>query len=727
MELDQVFVDLDSVRWAEVEHAYGEAEDLPGILRSLAGDEDQAREALDELWSSVLHQGTVYTATAEAVPFLARIAAAGVRTAEMLVLLGGIAESDDEFELPVPGACRAAVREQLPLILPLIGAGEAEVRRAAVWAAGRTGAAGALPALRRRWGHRPETPGVRAELLAALTHVDPAGTTGIAAAAMAPGEPPEVRLIAVMAQLDARVPWSAAHHDTMVELLPAAPRVAGRFSMRRSEPLHYAVDALLWRDTDEDRTAAHRLLEAALRLPDPEARGEALWVAEHACTISRSAPARLAPAVLALLADPSFTPDAALLPLLDELGPHALPAAPALARLAAQGGDFADRLLGALARIAPEQLIPLLARDPADRDRALAALTRLPGRPGTAVPVPYAPELLNAIRIRLTEIVHTEEADPSEIVRLAALPAAWGHRAAAALPELTAAFHRFPAQVARVLAEVCPPESREDIARALRGAAGSGEPAARFAAAGALHTLTGEPDPLVRVVQDVLRDRVDTEPEMLTAAGELGPRGMVLVPALRAALTPPGTWRSNPVMETDTAAALALWRLTGDAEEPVRVLAGVLAEAAEGRYRDGPIAGAVRAAARIGPAARPLAPALESLLDRPDHAPAAILALRDIGRALDPSRAAGLLLLSAECQADPITALEALRGLGPGVLTREHLGRLAVLAESDLRVVTRPLLGPPGGISPDERLRARAREVLDSEGAGEAAAPAGAP
>ncbi|MYS67227.1 hypothetical protein GTW66_25415 [Streptomyces sp. SID5473] len=91
MELDRLFVDLDSVRWADVEHAYGGAEDVPGLLRALAGGADQASEALDELWGTIVHQETVFAASAAAVPFLARLAAAGVRPAELLALLGTLA------------------------------------------------------------------------------------------------------------------------------------------------------------------------------------------------------------------------------------------------------------------------------------------------------------------------------------------------------------------------------------------------------------------------------------------------------------------------------------------------------------------------------------------------------------------------------------------------------------------------------------------------------------
>ncbi|MEU0056170.1 hypothetical protein [Streptomyces sp. NPDC006334] len=65
---------------------------MPGLLRALAGpDAGAADEALSELYDALLHQGTVYAAGVETAPFLAGLAAAGHRTADVLLLLGGMA------------------------------------------------------------------------------------------------------------------------------------------------------------------------------------------------------------------------------------------------------------------------------------------------------------------------------------------------------------------------------------------------------------------------------------------------------------------------------------------------------------------------------------------------------------------------------------------------------------------------------------------------------------
>ncbi|MFF4733372.1 hypothetical protein ACFY3M_50900 [Streptomyces mirabilis] len=147
MELVHPLDGLDSRPWSSCSHAYGSAEDLPDLLRALADcDAGATGEALSELYGSVLHQGTVYAASAEVAPFLARVAVAGRQVADVLMLLGGMAESEDEHGV-APGTVRAAVAGQLPLLLPLLDAAEPEVRRTAVWAVSHTKSRSAITAV----------------------------------------------------------------------------------------------------------------------------------------------------------------------------------------------------------------------------------------------------------------------------------------------------------------------------------------------------------------------------------------------------------------------------------------------------------------------------------------------------------------------------------------------------------------------------------------------------
>ncbi|MFJ8023909.1 hypothetical protein [Streptomyces sp. NPDC096311] len=59
--------------WSRLNHAYGPASDLPRLFDE-AGDPELAEVAWEELWASLSHQGTVYTASFAALPVLADIA-----------------------------------------------------------------------------------------------------------------------------------------------------------------------------------------------------------------------------------------------------------------------------------------------------------------------------------------------------------------------------------------------------------------------------------------------------------------------------------------------------------------------------------------------------------------------------------------------------------------------------------------------------------------------------
>ena len=67
---------LDKVDWSSLRHAYGTAEDVPGLIRGLTSPSpDERRAAIYELYGNLWHQGTIYEATPRAVPFLIELAA----------------------------------------------------------------------------------------------------------------------------------------------------------------------------------------------------------------------------------------------------------------------------------------------------------------------------------------------------------------------------------------------------------------------------------------------------------------------------------------------------------------------------------------------------------------------------------------------------------------------------------------------------------------------------
>lgn len=68
-ELKMVHLALERVRWSDIKHAYGPATDVPDLVLHLASPDATVRnEAWFELHGNLWHQGTIYEATAHAVP-----------------------------------------------------------------------------------------------------------------------------------------------------------------------------------------------------------------------------------------------------------------------------------------------------------------------------------------------------------------------------------------------------------------------------------------------------------------------------------------------------------------------------------------------------------------------------------------------------------------------------------------------------------------------------------
>lgn len=98
---------LDDVCWSKLRHAYGAADDVPGLIRALNSASKKERgDAIFQLYGNIWHQGTVYEATAHAVPFLLELVSSQQTPDrhEILSLLGSIAE----------GSSFIAVHKNLP-------------------------------------------------------------------------------------------------------------------------------------------------------------------------------------------------------------------------------------------------------------------------------------------------------------------------------------------------------------------------------------------------------------------------------------------------------------------------------------------------------------------------------------------------------------------------------------------------------------------------------------
>ncbi|MGW1881991.1 hypothetical protein [Streptomyces sp. NPDC001970] len=81
--------------WSQLSHAYGSAEDIPGLFARLGGDKDG--QVWQDLWSALCHQGSAYEASYAALPVLADIAAgrAPGEREQAVLLAGAIMASED--------------------------------------------------------------------------------------------------------------------------------------------------------------------------------------------------------------------------------------------------------------------------------------------------------------------------------------------------------------------------------------------------------------------------------------------------------------------------------------------------------------------------------------------------------------------------------------------------------------------------------------------------------
>ncbi|QFZ19775.1 hypothetical protein [Saccharothrix syringae] len=120
-------ITLEDPDWSRLHHAYGPAEDTPGLLARLRGEDWE--EAFGELFGSLVHQGGAYPATVAAVPFLVDLALdrAAPGRGGALWLLGACAQAIAD-RLPEGG--RAALADVARRLLPLAADPDAEVRAA---------------------------------------------------------------------------------------------------------------------------------------------------------------------------------------------------------------------------------------------------------------------------------------------------------------------------------------------------------------------------------------------------------------------------------------------------------------------------------------------------------------------------------------------------------------------------------------------------------------------
>jgi hypothetical protein len=160
---------LDRIDWSKLKHAYGEASDVPELIRDLLSKErDVRRNAIYELFGNIWHQGTVYEASSYAVPFLQELLRMPETQGKMMIagllaamadggpyldlagtdekmetlLRAGLAKEGRDFDQELidsqryADATRDAVGKELPLLYPYLTCEEPEIRRAVATALG---------------------------------------------------------------------------------------------------------------------------------------------------------------------------------------------------------------------------------------------------------------------------------------------------------------------------------------------------------------------------------------------------------------------------------------------------------------------------------------------------------------------------------------------------------------------------------------------------------------
>lgn len=194
---------LDDVDWSSLSHAYGAAVDVPGMIRSLAAVDPEVRSAaFHAAYGNIYHQGTRYSATPKAIPFLIELAAQPQPkqldqllhlitycVAGYLTPVGGPSTatgpiwgepprslSDYGETLEIVQACEAAAEPAVPLCLRLLTDPEPGVRAAACHLLAALQAYAqryeVVPRIRERLAIE-EDQSVRAMLVFVLTHVLP--------------------------------------------------------------------------------------------------------------------------------------------------------------------------------------------------------------------------------------------------------------------------------------------------------------------------------------------------------------------------------------------------------------------------------------------------------------------------------------------------------------------------------------------------------------------------
>ncbi|MFC1411389.1 HEAT repeat domain-containing protein [Streptacidiphilus sp. N1-12] len=513
--------ELDTLDWASLTHAYGPAEDVPEQVRSLYSDDpEEVDEALYELYGNVWHQGSVYPASVEAVPFLAHAAVnARFKPAWVLMLLSEMA-AHEAPDGSVEQRVRAQVAAVVPDLLPCLRDPDRAVRRAAVRVAvAETSPSPQVVEELLRLLRQDPVAEVRADALTALARTDPDPTALAAREADALGSgDPVLRREAALLGLERLGQGPYPPH--LVRILAEAEADSGEdgFPFPGLGTGDERVSAVLDTDADTALTVARHWIAQG----DVAARGS--FRADRIACDWRDREHD----VVALLVE--------ALPLLDDPQHLAL-------------------RLEAIARWLPKAAEP----DAALRDTLLRHATGAHERAATAARLALArcgdDRFLQQPALRDAETRHLGEL-------LSALTA---QDAASLLPELKDLLRtrRAPVLVARRLGD-WGVHDQELLDLLTEASTGSDELLGVNAAVALVRLGGGDPaEPL-----ELLRRRLESGKQVhwyLDECGRLADRGLPLVPRIEELCHSSHSW-------TRMAAAEAHWRITGDPARATPIL-----------------------------------------------------------------------------------------------------------------------------------------------------------
>lgn len=563
---------LDAIAWGELEHAYGSADDVPEILRQLAEGDD---EALWELFGNIWHQGTVYSATSPAVPFLVEILdAEPAPRARILNLLAAIADGASyhdvhdgrpgsptahlpemqakvALELTWVTRARDAVEAGVAAYLRMLIHPDEEVRGAAAhllgWCKSRRG--DIEPAFAERLA-RDESELVRTSVvLAAMSlELDPIVTTALDDRAPGP------RVAAAVATARREPPLRKRVVRILTHEAPDVFALLRGLPWDRLEPPDLVLSEL------SDRWALQvELLSAWLRAADPEVRSDAVYACEAVMHDSRLATPRLVPELVRALDDPERDVRSEAASLLASGGRAAASATDALFALFAR-----EKLTNESP--AHHAFIGLCRhRDPRAGKRVRRALASFDGvkiPPVLELALPYLGPWAGCLDPLIEALPLLPPGDP----RIQGIVAIGRHAAfaAPAVDTLTRELRSHPHASAHVLGQIGP-DARRALPH-LEQMLEERDPFLRLNTVRSIWQIAGDAERVLPTLSALIDDP-QTRSHALEAVPMLGDQAAALAPSLAPLI-------DEPKPHVSARAAIAYFHATGDAS---RVLPTLLA------------------------------------------------------------------------------------------------------------------------------------------------------